>query len=68
MSGYETSFTSDEGEVEASPEFQHDASDGGPQADVDQEEPDETKRLAEEPAGGIDGPVGFATDDPAPAP
>jgi hypothetical protein len=35
VSGYETSFTSDENEVEATPEFQHDASDGGPQAESD---------------------------------
>jgi hypothetical protein len=44
-----------------------DGSAGGPQAEVDQESA-ETKRLAEEPAGGVDGPIGFATDDPAPAP
>lgn len=67
MSGYETSFVGGEDEVEQSPEFQHDSSDGGPQADVDQES-DEMTRLAEEPAGGVDGPIGFATDDPAPAP
>jgi len=67
VSGYETSFTAGEDEVEKSPQFTHDESDGGPQADVDQED-DDTERLAEEPAGGIDGPIGFATDDPAPAP
>ena len=67
MSGYETSFAGGEDQVEKSPQFQHDGSDGGPQAEVDQED-DEATRLAEEPAGGIDGPIGFATDDPAPAP
>lgn len=29
---------------------------------------EEVERLAEEPAGGIDGPEGFSTDTPAPAP
>ena len=30
--------------------------------------PDELTTLAEEPAGGIGGPEGFSTDEPAPAP
>lgn len=68
MSGYETSFADGEEEVEKTPQFQHDESDVEPDADAGQEETDGMKRLAEEPAGGVDGPSGFATDHPAPAP
>ena len=45
MSGYETSFTANEDEVVASPEFQHDASDA-----PDSAESEEIAKIAERPA------------------